>query len=190
MGIIAVSGVVLLLNEDKDEIKSADDENETKTASVHNNEGKNKVETVKMEATPKLKELIEKQFDYFDAIVNSEYFYALRNAQPDDSIFEQPPDEWLTADVRKDFDQMANEMEVMLPPSMDVNDNLTQDILRIIHNIRDGFGYNDSGNIYEVYNVLHGLHVGFNGYKHVERENGRKRLDPEGDWTRTFGGTE
>lgn len=135
--------------------------------------------------TPEIKAMVKDNFEYFDKIVNNDYFYKSRNADPNDPMFDLgKEDAWLTEEIKSEVEKRADEIEDLLPTK---NANLDRDLYMALGEMRTGFEYVNDGNIYLTYRVLYGLHTGMNGYKHVDRdENGRKRFDPEGNWTATF----
>ncbi|RID83343.1 hypothetical protein D1953_16470 [Peribacillus asahii] len=135
--------------------------------------------------TPEIKEMVKDNFEYFDKIVNNNYFYESRNADPNDPMLDLgKEDAWLTEEVKLEVEKRANEIEALLPTK---NANLDRDLYMALGEIRTGFDYENGGDIYLTYRILYGLHTGMNGYEHVDRdENGRKRFDPEGNWTATF----
>lgn len=135
--------------------------------------------------TPEIKEMVKDNFEYFDKIVNNDYFYESRNADPNDPMFNLgKEDAWLTEEIKLEVEKRADEIEALLPTK---NANLDRDLYMALGEMRTGFDYENGGDIYLTYRILYGLHTGMNGYKHVDRdENGRKRFDPEGNWTATF----
>ncbi|KRF64398.1 hypothetical protein ASG99_21480 [Bacillus sp. Soil768D1] len=135
--------------------------------------------------TPEIKEVVKDNFEYFDKILNNDYFYKERNADPNDPMFDEgKEDAWLTEEIKSEVKKRADEIEALMPTK---SSNLNQDLGNVVGEMRTGFEYENGGDIYTPHRILYGLHAGMNGYRYVERdENGRKRLDPEGNWTVTF----
>ncbi|MFD4819514.1 hypothetical protein [Peribacillus butanolivorans] len=135
--------------------------------------------------TPEIKEVVKDNFEYFDKILNNDYFYKERNADPNDPMFDEgKEDVWLTEEIKSEVEKRADEIEALMPTK---SSDLDQDLGNVVGEMRAGFEYENGGDIYIPHRILYGLHAGMNGYRYVERdENGRKRLDPEGNWTVSF----
>ncbi|WP_144551283.1 hypothetical protein [Peribacillus simplex] len=135
--------------------------------------------------TPEIKEVVKDNFEYFDKILNNDYFYKERNADPNDPMFDEgKEDVWLTEEIKSEVEKRADEIEALMPTK---SSDLDQDLGNVVGEMRTGFEYENDGDIYTPHRILYGLHAGMNGYRYVERdENGRKRLDPEGNWTVSF----
>ncbi|MEB2630555.1 hypothetical protein SOP94_19040 [Peribacillus frigoritolerans] len=135
--------------------------------------------------TPELKKVVKENFEYFDKLLNSDYFYKSRNADENDPIFDEgKEDVWITEEIKSEVKKRADEIEALIPTK---SSTLDRDLGNVVGEMRTGFEYENGGDIYMPHRILYGLHAGMNGYRYVERdENGRKRLDPEGNWTETF----
>ncbi|MBK5443259.1 hypothetical protein [Peribacillus sp. TH24] len=52
--------------------------------------------------TPELKEVVKDNFEYFDKIINNDYFYKSRNAEdPNDPMFDEGKEgDWVTEEIK------------------------------------------------------------------------------------------
>lgn len=126
--------------------------------------------------------LVENQFEYFDSIVNSDFFIESRKKGPDAEL----SDNWMTDTVKEEIHQKALEIDKLLPVEAAGRDPLSQDLLQVLIRINQATSQLESQkNIYHIHKILYDWNVTLNGYE--LKESG---FDPENDWISVFGEAE
>lgn len=142
----------------------------------------NKDEVSESEFEKKARTLVENQFEYFDSIVNSDFFIESRKKGPDAEL----SDNWMTDTVKEEIHQKALEIDKLLPVEADGRDPLSQDLLQVLIRINQATSQLESQkNIYHIHKILYDWNVTLNGYE--LKESG---FDPENDWISVFGEAE
>ncbi|MGM7723727.1 hypothetical protein [Metabacillus sp. Hm71] len=130
------------------------------------------------EREEELKELVKNQFEYFDSLVNGNYFRNARRNGPDGNY----SDGWVSAKVVDELHQRAVEIDEFLPEEISSTDSTSQDLLNVLIRINQAASKTESQkNVYHIYKTLYNLHVSVNEY---ELEEGK--FDPEEDWSQVF----
>jgi len=123
-------------------------------------------------------ELVEKQFSYFQSIVNGQFFVQSRQNGPQD----QYPEDWVTESVKNELQERVSEIDELLPEQLDSSNSVAQDLLQVLIRINQAYSQSESQkNIYHVYRILYELNSELNDY---ELEEGM--FDPENDWSQVF----
>ena len=178
--IIAVAIIVFLINFDAQ--SSEDEGSGTKEESVSGEvqtKSDKSDEVIESEFETKAKALVENQFEYFDSIVNSDFFIESRQKGPDAKL----SDSWMTEAVKEDIHQKAIEIHKLLPKEMDGSNPVAQDLLQVLIRINQATSLLESQkNIYHIHKILYDLNVTLNGY-----ELGNTGFDPKNDWISVFG---
>ncbi|WP_226670888.1 hypothetical protein [Metabacillus litoralis] len=152
---------------------------------VNSNQVDEKEQRLKKEFEEDMKQLVASQFDYFDSIINGDFFYQSRNNQSVDNF----SDAWLTENVKEELHEHALEIHQLLPEELDENDPNSQKLLQVLIGINLATSAKESQkNIYSIYKTLYELNVQLNDYELNEFDsNGRERFNPEDDWMTVFG---
>lgn len=139
----------------------------------------------KKEYEEAVKKLVASQFDYFDSIVNSDFFYQSRNSTYSDDF----SDEWLTEQIKEELYEHALAIHQLLPEELNENDPNSQKLMQVLITINQATSSKGSQrNIYNIHKTLYELHGQLNDYE-IEKvnSNGKEKFNPETDWVSVFG---
>ncbi|TXC89860.1 hypothetical protein FS935_15995 [Metabacillus litoralis] len=177
--------VVNLISNGKEEQEALNRSLSTKNVNSEATEEETLEQKKKKEYEEDVKKLVASQFEYFDSIVNGDFFYQSRISQSSDNL----SDGWLTEQIKKELYERALEIHQLLPEELNENDPNSQKLMQVLITINTATSSKESQrNIYNIHKTLYELNVQLNDYE-LEKynSNGKENFNPVTDWVSLFG---